>query len=330
MLQQKQDGQQALQHRRLMDGQSVSIASCAVLRRAAQRSAGSGPDVDYMHGSNAMQVAHPSYNTIITTTTTTIAVPPPPHQSKCRQTHLRSSCQKGVRRVGSNYHVAGRPLSPGARPGRGPSTANASATHKKWHHFLVKRDERLPLLHIGPCYHARQSRYYRQYSDLSCSLSRLPDWALGPMARCSAIVPILSIRHEPPGLPLGRWSPPRGWLLVGGQSDSMRSDTVPWVICLCPVLLSNVSKHRLGTSLSCRRHPPPRAGAHALRCHPPPPGPISSISLICPPQPPREITHTRDTTGDTAWGRERHREATLGPWSRRHTVSGRAQTAMLP
>lgn len=257
-----------------------------------------------------MQAAHPSYDTTIiitsTTITTTIAVPPPPHQSKCRQTHLRSSCQKGVRRVGSNYHVAGRPLSPDARPGRGPSSANASATHKKWHHFLVKRDERLPLLHIGPCYHARQSRYYRQYSDLSCSLSRLPDWALGPMARCSAIVPISSIRHEPPRLPLGRWSPPRGWLLVGGQSDSMRCDTVPWAICLRPVLLSNVSKHRLGTSLSCRRHPPPRASGHVLRCHPPPLGPISHIWSICQPQPPREITHRRETTGKASWGRERH------------------------
>lgn len=179
-----------------------------------------------------------------------------------------------MRRVGSNYHVAGRPLSPDARPGRGRPSANASAAHKKWHHFLVKRDERLALLHDGPCYHARQSRYYRQYSDLSCSLSRLPDWALGPMARCSAIVPIWSIRHEPPRLPLGRGSPPRGWLSVGGQSDSMCCDTVPSVICLCPVLLSSVSKHPLGASLSCRRHPPPRACGHVLRlrCHPPPPG----------------------------------------------------------
>lgn len=289
------------------------------------------PDVDYM-AADAMQAAlpPPSCNTIIILTTTTIAVPPP-HQSKCRQTHLRSSCQKGVRRVGSNYHAAGRPLSPDARPGRGPSSANASATHKKWHHFLVKRDERLPLLHIGPCYHARQSRYYRQYSDLSCSLSRLPDWALGPMARCSAIVPISSIRHEPPRLPLGRWSPPRGWLLVGGQSDSMRCDTVPWVICLCPILLSNVSKHRLGSLLSCRRHPPPRAGGHLLRCHPPPPGPISSIWSICPPQTPREITHSREATGGDGRGDGNDtRGLPLGSWSRGQAVSGRAQTAMLP
>lgn len=206
-----------------------------------------------------MQAAHPSDDTL-TIITTTIKVPPPP-QSKCRQTHLRSSCQKGVHRFGSNYHVAGWPLSPEARPVRGPSTANASATHKKWHHFLVKRDERLPLLHIGPCYHARQSRYYRQYSDLSCSLSRLPDWALGPMARCSAMIPISSIRHEPPRLPLGRGSPPRGWLLVGGQSHSRCCDTVPWVICLCPVLVIQRLETSAGDrpSLSCRRHPPPRA-----------------------------------------------------------------------
>ena len=171
-----------------------------------------------------------------------------------------------MHRVGSNYHVACWPLSPEARPVRGPSSANASVTHKKWHHFLVKRDERLPLLHVGPCYHARQSRYYRQYSDLSCSLSRLPDWALGPMARCSAIVPILSIRHEPPRLPLGRGSPPRGWLLVGGQSHGMCCDTVPWVICLCPVLVMQrletsaghlhlcpivVTHRRVPASLSC-------------------------------------------------------------------------------
>lgn len=211
-----------------------------------------------------------------------------------------------------------------------PIHCQSSATHKKWHHFLVKRDERLPLLHIGPCYHARQSRYYRQYSDLSCSLSRLPDWALGPMARCSAIVPILSIRHEPPRLPLGRWSPPRGWLLVGGQSDSMRCDTVPWVICLCSVLLSNVSKHRLGTSLSCRRHPPPRAGAHALRCHPPPPGAhLVHLAHLPAPASARDHAHEGHDRGHGV-GTGTTQRSHPRSWSRGHTVSGRAQTAMLP
>lgn len=115
-----------------------------------------------------------------TTTITTTAPPPPPLHPLCSQTHLRSSCQRGVHRVGSNYHVAGQPPVPWHPPWAWPSSANASATHKKWHHFLVKRDERLPLLHIGPCYHARQSRYYRQYSDLSCSLSPAPRLGPGP------------------------------------------------------------------------------------------------------------------------------------------------------
>lgn len=283
-----------------------------------------------------MHAAHPSYHstttitTTITTTTTNIAAAPPPHQSKCRQTHLRSSCQKGVRRVGSNYHVPGRPLSPDARPGRGPSSANASTTHKKWHHFLVKRDERLPLLHIGPCYHARQSRYYRQYSDLSCSLSRLPDWALGPMARCSAIVPILSIRHEPPCLPLGRWSPPRGWLLVGGQSDSMRCDTVPRVICLCPVRFSNVSKHQLGTSLSLSSSPTAACGwaRPAL-------SPSSTwahlVHLVHLPAPASARDHAQEGDDrESAVGTATTQKAALGSWSRGQAISGRAQTAMLP
>lgn len=203
-------------------------------------------------------------------------------------------------------------------------------THKKWHHFLVKRDERLPLLHIGPCYHARQSRYYRQYSDLSCSLSRLPDWALGPMARCSAIVPILSIRHEPPRLPLGRWSPPRGWLLVGGQSDSMRCDTVPWVICLWPVLLSNVSKHRLGTSLSRRRHPPPRAGGHGPALSPSSTwAHLAHLAHLPAPTSARDHAHEGDDRGDGVGTRTTQRAA-LGSWSRGQAGSGRAQTAMLP
>lgn len=330
--------------RRLMDRQSVTgvddsralrpAQSSAAQRRLEQSRAESGPDVDYMA---AMQCKPP----------TLLAAPsprPPPlqyhhHQNRNAGRHtfdpaVRKAC------VGSGPITKSLaspcPLTPAL--GVAHPVPVPVPTHKKWHHFLDKRDERLPLLHIGPCYHARQSRYYRQYSDLSCSLSRLPDWALGPMARCSAIVPILSIRHEPPRLPLGRWSPPRGWLLVGGQSDSMCCDTVPWVICLCPVLLSNVSKHRLGPSLSCRRHPPPRASGHVLRCHPPPPGPISSIWSICPPQPLREITHstahhTRETTGGPAWGRwTTHTEerAALGSYSRGQAVSGRAQTAMLP
>lgn len=247
-----------------------------------------------LHYMAAMQCKPP---TLLTTPSSPPASPPPPPpQSKCRQTHLRSSCQKGVRRVGFNYLVAGRPLSPEARPVCGPFSANPSATHKKWHHFLVKRDERLPLLHIGPCYHARQSRYYRQYSDLSCSLSRLPDWALGPMARCSAIVPIC-VHSTRAASSATRPRVATSWLAISGRTVSqqvLRHGAVGDLPLSCPGYAASRNIGWAPPSLSHRRHPPPRAGEPVLRCHPPPPGPISSI---CPPQPPRQITHIRETTG---------------------------------
>lgn len=131
-------------------------ASCA---GRAEQTVGSICRLHYM---GAMQCRPP----ILLTTPSAAAPPPPPlhHQHHHHRHH-------------HHYHYlnrnAGRhTFDPAVRKacvGSGPITTSLAGpcplkpalcvayplplpvpTHKKWHHFLVKRDERLPLLHIGP------------------------------------------------------------------------------------------------------------------------------------------------------------------------------------